>query len=322
MNNNPCSNGANMNNIRMRVKSNFFLPKKFASRMNQKDICNAYNRCKQATSLPPMKYQQSMGKFYLLDSKSPLSGREYRILLSKSSKISQLKTIAKKVELVYKKETKLTKTFLRTNIIEALKKAKIKEPILIPNKCRKEVKQNAKNNKNNLNIDPNFNLPVNNNLNGVNNIIGANLNLNKQNLMVNNQGRTVNNQGRPLNNQGRPLNNQGRPLNNQGRPMNNQGRPMNNQGRPMNNQGRPLNNQGRPVNNQGRAVNNSSKNSGFFSKLFKNKKNTNTAPPLRTQPPVERIVKQPNTPSLRKKRAYNNYSNLRSQADEVKELIE
>ena len=339
MNNNPCNANANLQDIQRRVRTNFFVPKKFASKMSQENICSAYKNCKNATSLPPMKFHQSMGKFYLLDSKSPLSAKDYKILFANGSKVSQLKLVSKKLDIVFGKDVKITKTLLRTNIIENLRKMNIKEPILIPIRCREKVKKNAANNKNNLNVDPNFNLPKNNNLNGINNQSGAKINnntnlnrainnlnktinnLNNQGRRLNNQGRPLNNLRRPLNNLGRPLNNLGRPMNNQGRPLNNLGRPLNNLGRPLNNQGRRLNNQGRPLNNQGRPMNNTTKKPGFFSKLFGG---SGSGPKPEPSPFMrERQMPINNKKTItKKKRRYDNYSNLRAEAQEIRNMVE
>ena len=198
MNNNPCNSNANLQNIQMRVRSNFFLPKSVAHKMSQSDICDVYSRCQDATSLPPMKFQQSLGKLYLIDSDSKLSGREYRILLG-NSKISQLKTIAKKLNVILSKETKLTKASLKQKIIETLRSKGIREPILIPAKCRPQVKKNASKNKNNLNINinnngipnnMNFN-PINRNNNGLRNNTPIPMNVNGNGLR--------NNNGKPMN---------------------------------------------------------------------------------------------------------------------------
>ena len=283
MNNNPCNANANLQEIQRRVRTNFFVPKKFASKMSQENICNAYKNCKNATSLPPMKFHQSMGKFYLLDSKSPLSAKDYKILFTNGSKVSQLKLVSKKLDIVFGKDVKITKTLLRTNIIENLRKMNIKEPILIPIHCRTKVKKNAANNKNNLNVDPNFNLPKNNNLNGINNQSGVKINNNTNlNRAINNLNKTIN-----------KLNNQGRPLNNLGRPMNNQGRPMNN----------------------------STKKPGFFSSLFGG---SGSGPKPEPSPFMrERQMPINNKKTItKKKRRYDNYSNIRAEAQDIRNMIE
>jgi hypothetical protein len=307
MNNNPCNSNANLQNIQMRVRSNFFLPKSVTRKMSQADICDVYSRCQDATSLPPMKFQQSLGKLYLIDSDSKLTGREYRILLG-NSKISQLKTIAKKLNVILSKETKLTKASLKQKIVETLRSKGIREPILIPAKCRPKVKKNASKNKNNLNIN------INNN--GIPNNI--NFNINNPNNRNNNGLR--NNTPIPMNVNGNGL------RNNNGKPMNATpfgAVPNNNNNRAT--VARPNNNATpRPNSNQG-----GSSGKGILGKLFGNKNSAPKPTALNSQASAILAGTQKrkfnnNTAAInikRKKARESNYTSLKNNVQQIRNYV-
>jgi hypothetical protein len=175
----------------MRLRTNFFMPKSSAKGMNKNSICNAYKKCsKNASSLPPMKFTQSMGKFYLIDRNSPFTSKDYKILFGVSN-LTQIKTLAKKlnISVIDKNQTKES---LKGSIIEYLKKHNIQEPILIPARCRVQAKKSSINLNSNNNNNTNLNSNNNNNTNLNSNNMNMNMNRNRNNMNMNRNRNNMN----------------------------------------------------------------------------------------------------------------------------------
>ena len=182
-----CNPSTNVDDLRLVLRTQYSVPKRYASRLDRKQVCGAFQKCKgKSLPLPPFRYQKvnpTTGVYVPRD--SPLTARDFYNLFS-SPKLGELQRIAKKLGVFQKSSTK---SMLFMSITEYLKALDLPEPIqvrLTPNKVEN------KNNSNNLNLN-NRNLNNRNNLNNKNNLNNRNLN-NKNNL----NNRNLNN--RNLNN--------------------------------------------------------------------------------------------------------------------------
>jgi len=130
MNINPCNPNSNIQNVQSRARTNLGVPKSLAARLNKNNLCNAYKKCgKNASSLPPMKLSKTKTHVYLIDRNSPITAREFEIVLGKG-KLSELRKIANKLGFM---NTKLdSKSVLKTEITAMLKKLDLTEPVQLP----------------------------------------------------------------------------------------------------------------------------------------------------------------------------------------------
>ena len=130
--------------------------------LTRNQVCDAYKSIQDGKlPLPPMVLSKD-GK-YMLDRKSPLTGDDFEVLLSSSSKSDELKRVARKVGLSKYKE--MTKVQLVDAIENVLKSKGVREPIRLHITARKEklISVNSNNNyQNNFNVN-------NRNGNGINN---------------------------------------------------------------------------------------------------------------------------------------------------------
>ena len=124
----PCVPGISLANARAHARIKLGVPSKYANKMSVAGICKAAKQCKTTNIMPPMEYRQFKGKMYLIDPKSPLSIKDFVLLLGKGS-TDDIKRIAKLIGLV---TNSVTKSELKSNIIKILQTLNISEPIEIP----------------------------------------------------------------------------------------------------------------------------------------------------------------------------------------------
>ena len=121
----PCNPNTNVENARSTLRSNMGVPKRYAKTFSKKMICNAFRKCKRSNVFPPMAMKMVDGYVYLIDSHSPLTAKEYRLLFEIGKK-SDIVKIAKKLGVV-----ELDKPIgeLKSDIISILDNMDILEPI-------------------------------------------------------------------------------------------------------------------------------------------------------------------------------------------------
>jgi hypothetical protein len=124
----PCVPGISLANARAHARIKLGVPSKYANKMSVAGICKAAKQCKTTNIMPPMEYRQFKGKMYLIDPKSPLSIKDFVLLLGKGS-TDDIKRISKSIGLV---TNSVTKSELKSNIIKILQTLNISEPIEIP----------------------------------------------------------------------------------------------------------------------------------------------------------------------------------------------
>ena len=207
----PCNPNTNVENARSTLRSNMGVPKRYAKTFSKKMICNAFRKCKRSNVFPPMAMKMVDGYVYLIDSHSPLTAKEYRLLFEIGKK-SDIVKIAKKLGVV-----ELDKPIgeLKSDIISILDNMDILEPIkaMKVEKKKEMVMTNGNmfNNKNMFNGNGNNGGTNNKNLfngNGNNggtnnkNLFNGNVNTNTNNKnMFNGNVNTNTNKNRP----GRPV---------------------------------------------------------------------------------------------------------------------
>jgi len=259
--NDPCNPNANMNSLRVRLKSNFLVSKNTSSKYNQPEICKIYTYCKDASSLPPMKFVTTGTDAFLIDRFSPLTANDYTVLFG-TSKLDDIRRIAKKIGII---ELNSKKNILKGTIVDMLKKMGIAEPIKIPVSLKSRAKKNSitplKNNKNL------FGTPSNNN--NKKNLFGTpSNNNNKKNLF-----------GTPSNNNNNNKKNLfGTPSNNNNNNKKNLFGAPSNKNNKKNLFGAPSN-KNKNNNNNNNNNNKNKKKGGFLSGLFGGRKNNNSKPP-------------------------------------------
>src|SRR5210317_1100243 len=154
-----CDPGINIGNLKRLVKQNTGLELD----LTREQICDAYSSIQDGKlPLPPMVLSKD-GK-YMLDRKSPLTGKDFEVLFGSDSTVSQLKRVARKAGLA--SYDKMTKAEMVEAIESTLQSKNIREPIRLHISAQRAVRKVSVNNNNNY---PN-NLNVNNaNGNGVRN---------------------------------------------------------------------------------------------------------------------------------------------------------
>ena len=227
-----CDPGLDISNLRTLIKQNAGIDLK----LSKNQICDVYSLV-QGGKLPLPPLILSKDGSYLVDAKSPLTRKDFDTLFSSTSRVSEIRRIAKKVGIVRHADKRLTKQQLTDIIGRRLHSMNVHEPVKLRSVQTKQIEKNA----------------FNNNVNLVNNLNGTRLNNNLNNLNNGNNG----NNGTRLNNN---LNN-GTRLNNN---LNNGARLNNN----LNNGARLNNN----LNNGTRLNNNLNKGNNLSSKIKKNEK--------------------------------------------------
>ena len=121
----PCNPNLNINNARSALRSNMGVPKAYAKNFSKKMICNAFKKCARTNVFPPMDMKIVDGYVYFVDSNSPLTARQYRLLFETGKKDDIVK-IAKKLGVV---ELNKPIAELKAGILSILGNMDILEPI-------------------------------------------------------------------------------------------------------------------------------------------------------------------------------------------------
>ena len=155
-----CDPSINVRNLKKLVKQNTGAE----LNLTREQICDAYASIQaDKLPLPPMVLTKD-GK-YMLDRKSPITARQFEVLFSSSSKLSELRTIAAKVGLASYKD--MTKSELVEAIEGKLQKMGVHEPLRLHSRAtasnRKSPRSVISINSNNNNYRNNLNV---NNVNG------------------------------------------------------------------------------------------------------------------------------------------------------------
>jgi hypothetical protein len=124
----PCVPGVSIENARAHARVKLGVPAKYANKMSVSSICKVSKMSSKTKILPPMEYRQYKGKMYLIDPKSPLSIRDFILLLT-TGKTDDIKRIANEMGLL---TDSISKSEIKSNIIKLLKVLNISEPIEIP----------------------------------------------------------------------------------------------------------------------------------------------------------------------------------------------
>jgi hypothetical protein len=201
-----CDPGLDISNLRTLIKQNAGIDLK----LSKNQICDVYSLV-QGGKLPLPPLILSKDGSYLVDAKSPLTRKDFDTLFSSTTRVSEMRKIAKKVGVVRHADKKLTKQQLTDIIGRRLHSMNVHEPVKLRSVQTKQIEKNAFNNNvnlvNNLNVNrPNNNLNngnrLNNNLNNVNRLNNNLNNVNRVNNSVNrvNNGNRVNNSANRVNN--------------------------------------------------------------------------------------------------------------------------
>jgi hypothetical protein len=182
---NSCVDFTNVANARHAVRKKFGLPKKTAKKMSQQNVCNVFRDCsKNPKSLPPLRFAQADGKFFLIDKRSPLRAKDYVKLFGRPTE-NDLKKMYEKLGIKSNSNANKSTKDMKNEILSRLDKLDICEPVQIPASCKTEARNSSENlgngaalmNTNNVNI----NSLINNRNNANANRNNANSNRNKAN---------------------------------------------------------------------------------------------------------------------------------------------
>src|SRR6056300_606839 len=131
-----CDPNADIDNLRKLIKLNTGSDFK----LTRNEICQAYNEIQDGKlPLPPL--VMSSDRTYLVDKKSPLKANDYEQLFDSTTKRTDLKRIARKVDL--KNVEQMTKTQIVDALGKRLRYMKIHEPVKIGRKRRVSVSKNT-----------------------------------------------------------------------------------------------------------------------------------------------------------------------------------
>merc|ERR1711990_514574 len=177
-----CDPGLDISNLRSLIKQNTGTDLK----LSKNQICDVYSLV-QGGKLPLPPLILSKDGSYLVDAKSPLTRKDFDTLFSSTTRVDEIRRIARKVGVVRHADKRLTKQQLTDIIGRRLHSMNIHEPIKLRSVQKKQIEKNAFNN--NVNLANNLNVNrLNNNLNNVNNLN----NLNRVNNSVNRVNNGVN----------------------------------------------------------------------------------------------------------------------------------
>ena len=213
----PCNPSAFINDLRAMARDELSVPTRFSSTMTHGQVCDAFTKCKNATSLPPMKLSRTGADVFYIDRDSPLTARDYKQLFE-NGKVKDVRRIAKKVGIIRLTAPKIQ---LLVNIKDILRRKKIQEPIKLPLKTQVKATRNKPNNNNNNNnlFKNSVPKPRNNNNNSVPKPRNNNNSIPKP--RNNNNNNNNNSVPKPSNNLFKPSNNLFKPSNNLFKPRNN-----------------------------------------------------------------------------------------------------
>ena len=159
-----CDPGLDISNLRSLIKQNTGIDLK----LSKNQICDVYSLV-QGGKLPLPPLILSKDGSYLVDAKSPLTRKDFDTLFSSTSRVSEIRRIAKKVGVVRYADKKLTKQQLTDIIGRRLHSMNVHEPVKLRSVQTKQIEKNAFNN--NVNLVNNLNgTRLNNNLNNLNNL--------------------------------------------------------------------------------------------------------------------------------------------------------
>ena len=164
--NNSCVDFNNVANARYRVRRNFGLSKRETKKLSQQNVCNLMKNCsKNPKSLPPLRFAQADGKFFLIDKRSPLTAKDFVKLFGNPTD-DDLKKIKEKLKIKNNSSNSNSKESAKNEILARLQKLEICEPIQVPLSCKSQAKNRSENLGNGANL-------MNNNgskpMNGLNN---------------------------------------------------------------------------------------------------------------------------------------------------------
>jgi len=134
----PCLPGVSLSDARAFARLKLGVPPQYANKMAISQICQASNICHKTNILPPMEHRLFKSKMYLIDPKSPISIKDYILLLGNGN-IQDIKKIAQSVKLVTEG---VSKKELAAEIIKVLISLNISEPIEVPMKVGSKFKNN------------------------------------------------------------------------------------------------------------------------------------------------------------------------------------
>ena len=157
-----CDPGLDISNLRTLIKQNAGIDLK----LSKNQICDVYSLI-QGGKLPLPPLILSKDGSYLVDAKSPLTRKDFDTLFSSTSRVSEIRRIAKKVGVVRHADKKLTKQQLTDIIGRRLHSMNVHEPVKLRSVQKKQIEKNAFNNLNvnRLNNNLNNGTRLNNNLN-------------------------------------------------------------------------------------------------------------------------------------------------------------
>ena len=171
-----CDPGLDIRNLRTLIKQNVGVDLK----LSKNQICDVYSSI-QGGKLPLPPLVLSKDGSYLIDAKSPLTRKEFETLFSSTSRVDEIRRIAKKVGVVRYANKKITKQQLIDIIGRRLHSMNVHEPVKLRSVQKKQIEKIAFNN--NANLVNNLNV---NKINNINNVNRLNNNLNRVNNSVNN----------------------------------------------------------------------------------------------------------------------------------------
>jgi hypothetical protein len=198
-----CDPGLDISNLKTLIKQNTGAD----ITLSKQQICDVYSLV-QGGKLPLPPLILSKDGSYLVDAKSPLTRKDFDTLFNSTTKVEELRRIAKKVGVVRYADKKLTKRQLVDIIGRRLHSMKVHEPIKLRSVQKREIQKNTFNNFNRVNenvnrVNSNFNgnrnnsnvNRINSNVNRINsnaNRINGNSNMNRVNENVNRVNENVN----------------------------------------------------------------------------------------------------------------------------------
>ena len=182
-----CDPGLDISNLRTLIKQNVGVDLK----LSKNQICDVYSLV-QGGKLPLPPLVLSKDGSYLIDAKSPLTRKEFETLFRSTSRVDEIRRIAKKVGVVRYANKKITKQQLIDIIGRRLHSMNVHEPIKLRSVQKKQIEKIAFNN--NANLVNNLNV---NQINSVNNVNTVNNSVNRVN---NNSVNRVNNSVNRVNN--------------------------------------------------------------------------------------------------------------------------
>ena len=150
--NNSCVDFNNVANARYRVRRNFGLSKRETKKLSQQNVCNLMKNCsKNPKSLPPLRFAQADGKFFLIDKRSPLTAKDFLKLFGNPTD-DDLKKLKEKLKIKNNSSNSNSKESAKNEILSRLQKLEICEPIQVPLSCKLQARNRSENLGNGANL--------------------------------------------------------------------------------------------------------------------------------------------------------------------------